>query len=54
MAYFDTIERDGIKYFEYGEFKSSELQLIYLLDVKTGEIYNWDLSEDVLNKYINS
>ena len=54
MAYFEPIERDGIKYFEYGEFESSELQLVYLLDIKTGEIYNWDLSEDVLNKYINS
>ncbi len=54
MAYCDTIERDGIKYFVYEEFESSELQLVYLLNINTREIYNWDLSEDVLNKYINS
>ena len=54
MAYCDTIERDGIKYFVYGEFESSDLQLVYLLDIKTGEIYNWNLPEDELNRYINS
>lgn len=54
MAYCDAIERDGVKYFAYGEFESSELQLVYLLDINTGEIYNWDLPEDVLNKYTNS
>lgn len=54
MAYCDTIERDGIEYFVYGKFESSELQSVYLVDINTEEIYNWDLPEDALNQYINS
>lgn len=53
MAYFDTIERDGTEYFVYGKFKSSELQLVFLVDIDTEEIYKWDLPEDALNKYTN-
>lgn len=52
MAYCDTIERDGIEYYVYGEFESSELQLVFLVDINTEEIYEWDLPKDELNKYM--
>lgn len=54
MAYCDTIERDGIEYYVYGEFESSELQSVFLVDINTEEIYKWDLTEDKLNKSLSA
>lgn len=48
MAYCDTIERENIRYFVYGEFKSSQLKAIFLIKIETEEIYKWDLSADKL------
>lgn len=50
LEYCDTIERENVKYFVFGKFRSSVVRPVFLVKAETEEVYEWDLSEDKLNK----
>lgn len=50
LAYFDTVEKDGVKYYVYGEFVSSILNSVLAVKIETAEVYQWDIPGNTLSK----
>lgn len=50
VAYIDIIEKEGVRYFLYGEFNSENLQKIYMIDMETEETFLWELETNTLIK----
>lgn len=50
LAYFGTIQREDEKYFVYGKFKSATLKSIYVINVITEEVFEWELDKDIFKE----
>lgn len=50
LAYFETIQREYEKYFVYGKFKSATLKSIFVMNVMTEEVFEWELDKDIFKK----